>query len=58
MQFAELPTALQAIALVVGAFVAWTVLRLALRFTVRIFTLGCLAIAVVVVVGGIVGWIG
>lgn len=58
MDFAELPTAVQAIALVIGALVAWTVLRLALRFTVRIFTLGCLAIAVVIVVGGLVGWIG
>jgi hypothetical protein len=57
MEFAELPTALQAVALVVAALVAWTVLRIALKFTVRIFTMGCMAVAVLVVIGGIAGWI-
>lgn len=58
MQFSELPTVLQAIALVVGATVAWLALRFALKVTVRLFAVGCLAIAVLVLLGGLAGWIG
>ncbi len=58
MQFSELPILLQAAALVVGAFIAWFALRFALKLTVRLFAMGCLAIAVLVLVGGLAGWIG
>lgn len=58
MQFSELPTALQAVTLVIGAFVAWFALRFALRVTVRLFAVGCLAIAALVLLGGLAGWIG
>lgn len=58
MHFSELPTLLQAAGLIVAAFVAWIALRFALRVTVRLFAIGCLAIAVLVLVGGLVGWIG
>lgn len=58
MHFSELPTFLQAVALVGVAFVAWIALRFALKVTVRLFTVGCLAIAVLVLIGGLAGWIG
>ncbi len=57
MDFAEIPVAIKAVVVIVGAVVAWMVLRVALRFTVRLFTLGCAALAVLLVVGGIVTWL-
>ena len=57
MDFAEIPAALKMVIVVVGAIVAWMVLRIALRFTVRVFTLGCAAVAVLLVIGGIVTWL-
>ena len=57
MDFAEIPVAVKAVAVIVGAVVAWMVLRVALKFTVRLFTLGCAALAVLLVVGGIVTWL-
>ena len=58
MDFAEIPVAVKAIAVILGAVVGWMVLRVALRFTVRIFTLGCAAVAVLLVIGGLVTWLG
>ena len=58
MDFAEIPVVVKAVVVMVGAVIAWFVLRIALRFTIRIFTLGCAAIAVLLVIGGIVTWLG
>ncbi len=57
MDFAEIPVAVRAVVVMVGAVLGWMVLRVALRFTVRLFTLGCAAVAVLVIVGGIVTWL-
>jgi hypothetical protein len=57
MDFAEIPVAIKAVVVIVGAVVAWMVLRVALRFTIRLFTLGCAAVAVLLVIGGIVTWL-
>ena len=57
MDFAEIPVAVRAVVVILGAIIAWFVLRVALRFTVRLFTLGCAAVAVLVIVGGIVTWL-
>jgi hypothetical protein len=58
MDFADIPVAVRAVIVIVGAVVAWMVLRVALRFTMRLFTLGCAALAILLVVGGIVTWLG
>ncbi len=58
MDFAEIPVAIKAVVVIVGAVVAWMVLRVALRFTVRIFTLGCAAVVVLLVIGGLATWLG
>ena len=58
MDFAEIPVTVKAVAVILGAVVGWMVLRVALRFTVRIFTLGCAAVAVLLVIGGLVTWLG
>ncbi len=58
MDFAEVPAVLKAVVVIVGAIIAWMVLRVALRFTVRLFTLGCAAIAVLLIIGGIATWLG
>ena len=57
MEFSELPAAIKAVIVIVGAVITWMVLRVALRFTVRLFTLGCAALAVLVVIGGLVTWL-
>ena len=57
MDFAEIPVAVKAVVVIVGAIIAWFVLRVALRFTIRLFTLGCAALAVLLVIGGIVTWL-
>ncbi len=57
MDFAEIPVAVRAVVVIVGAVIAWFVLRVALRFTIRLFTLGCAALAVLVIVGGLVTWL-
>ncbi len=57
MDFAEIPVAVRAVVVMVGAVLGWMVLRVALKFTVRLFTLGCAAVAVLVIVGGIVTWL-
>ena len=58
MDFAEIPVAIKAVVVIVGAVVAWMVLRVALRFTVRLFTLGCAAVVVLLVIGGLATWLG
>ncbi|MFV1859367.1 MAG: hypothetical protein ACC647_08455 [Anaerolineales bacterium] len=58
MDFAEVPAILKAVVVIVGAIIAWMVFRVALRFTVRLFTLGCAAIAVLLIIGGIATWLG
>ena len=57
MDFSEIPVAVKAVVVIVGAIIAWFVLRVALRFTIRLFTLGCAALAVLLVIGGIVTWL-
>ena len=57
MDFAEIPATLKAVIVIVGAIIGWMVLRVALRFTVRLFTLGCAAVAVLVLIGGLVTWL-
>jgi len=57
MDFYEAPAAIKAVIVIVGAIIAWMVLRIALRFTVRLFTLGCAALAVLAVIGGLVTWL-
>ena len=57
MDFAEVPVAFKAVIVIVGAVIAWMVLRFALRFTMRLFTLGCAAVAVLVIIGGLVTWL-
>ncbi len=57
MDFSEAPAAIKAVIVIVGAIIAWMVLRVALRFTVRLFTLGCAALAVLAVIGGLVTWL-
>ena len=57
MDFAEIPVVIKAMVVIVGAVIAWFVLRIALRFTIRIFPLGCAAFAVLLVIGGLVTWL-
>lgn len=57
MEFSEFPAAVKAVIVIVAAVMTWMVLRIALRFTVRLFTLGCAALAVLVVIGGLVTWL-
>ncbi len=57
MDFAELPAAVKAVLVIIGAIVAWFVLRFALSFTMRLVTLGCAAIAVILIIGGLVTWL-
>jgi Cu/Ag efflux pump CusA len=44
---------LNATLIVLGVAVSWAVLRVVLRFTAKLFTLGCLALAI----GGALIWI-
>jgi hypothetical protein len=57
MTLPDLPTIGQGIAIVLGALVGWFVLKATLRVTARLFTVGCLALVVLVVVGGLAGWL-
>ena len=57
MEFADIPVAARAVVILIGAVVAWMVLRIALRFTIRLFTIGCLAIAVIAIIGGLASWL-
>ena len=57
MTLPDLPTFGQGIAILLGALVGWFVLKAALRVTARLFTVGCLALVVLVVVGGLAGWL-
>ena len=58
MDWTEVPLGVRAILLVVAAAVAWMSIRFVLRITMRLFALGCLGLAVLVVIGGIAGWLG
>lgn len=57
MTLPDLPTISQGIAIVLGALVGWLVLKFALRVTARLFTVGCLALVALAVIGGLVGWL-
>lgn len=58
MDWTEVPLGVRAILVVAGAAVAWMSIRFVLRITMRLFALGCLGLAVLVVIGGIAGWLG
>lgn len=58
MDWAEAPVAIRGILIVAAALMAWMVLKVVLRITLRLFTIGCLGIAIVLVIGGIAGWLG
>jgi hypothetical protein len=58
MDWTEVPLGVRAILIVAAAAVAWMSIRFVLRITMRLFALGCLGVAVVVVIGGIAGWLG
>ncbi len=57
MDFAEIPVAVKAVVVIVGAVIAWFVLLVAIMLNIRVFTLGCAAVAVLLVLGGIVTWL-
>jgi hypothetical protein len=58
MDWTEVPLGVRAILIVAAAAVAWMSIRFVLRITMRLFALGCLGLAVLVVIGGIAGWLG
>jgi hypothetical protein len=58
MDWTEVPLGVRAILVVAAAAVAWMSIRFVLRITMRLFALGCLGLAVLVVIGGIAGWLG
>jgi hypothetical protein len=58
MDWTEVPLGVRAILIVAAAAVAWMSIRFVLRITMRLFALGCLGVAVLVVIGGIAGWLG
>jgi hypothetical protein len=57
MTLPDLPTIGQGLAIVLGALVGWFVLKMALRVTARLFTVGCLVLVALVVIGGLAGWL-
>ena len=57
MTLPDLPTIGQGIAIVLGALVGWFVLKTALRVTARLFTVGCLVLVALIVIGGLAGWL-
>jgi hypothetical protein len=57
MTLPDLPTIGQGIAIVLGALVGWFVLKATLRVTARLFTVGCLVLVGLVVIGGLAGWL-
>ncbi len=57
MNLPEVPTLVQGVAILVGAFVGWMALRIVLKVTARLFTVGCVAVLVLIVIGGIAGWL-
>ena len=58
MDLADIPAVIKAIFVIAAAVVAWFALRFALQIALRFVAIGCLAIAALVVIGGIAGWIG
>jgi hypothetical protein len=47
------------IALILAALgLGWTILRAVLKFTVRLFGIGCLVLTALAVLAWLVGWIG
>ncbi len=58
MNWTEVPLGVRAILVVAAAAVDWMSIRFVLRITMRLFALGCLGLAVLVVIGGIAGWLG
>ena len=57
MAWTEVPLGVRAILVVAVAAMAWFSIRFVLRITMRLFALGCLGLAVLVIVGGIAGWL-
>jgi hypothetical protein len=57
MTLPDLPSIGQGIVILLGALVGWLVLKATLRVTARLFTVGCLALVVLVVIGGLAGWL-
>jgi len=58
MDWTEAPLGIRAVLIVAGAVAAWISIRFVLRITMRLFALGCLGLAVLVVIGGVAGWLG
>ena len=58
MDWTEAPLAVRVVAIVAAAVAAWISIRSVLRITLRLFALGCLGLAVLVVIGGVAGWLG
>jgi len=58
MDWTEAPLAVRAILVIAAAVAAWISIRFVLRITMRLFALGCLGLAVLVVIGGVAGWLG
>jgi hypothetical protein len=58
MDWTEAPLAVRVVAIVAAAVAAWISIRVVLRITLRLFALGCLGLAVLVVIGGVAGWLG
>ena len=58
MELGEVPGAVKAVFVIVAAVVAWVAIRFALRVALRFVAVGCLAIAALVVIGGLAGWLG
>ena len=57
MNLPEVPTLVQGVAILVGAFLGWMALRIVLKVTARLFTVGCVAVLVLIAIGGIAGWL-
>lgn len=58
MDWTEAPLGVRAVLIVAAAVAAWISIRFVLRITMRLFALGCLGLAVLVVIGGVAGWLG
>lgn len=57
MNWTDTPFAVRAILIVAAAVAAWISIRFVMRITMRLFALGCLGLAVLVVIGGVAGWL-
>ncbi len=57
MNWTDAPFAVRAVLIVAAAVAAWISIRFVMRITMRLFALGCLGLAVLVVIGGVAGWL-